>query len=147
MRRLLWLVLGGLCLPALDAGAKLEWRVWVKFILDAGGNRPSGGIIDTDQDVRDQIDAANTLIDPFGRGYRFRLTEIVPLSGFSSLFATDRDTTSTTLKDLANSDPNSVAWRTNAINVYINADPGANEGITVANLIVLGHQVTRQAFT
>src|SRR5436190_18948241 len=91
MWTLLRLVLCAVCLPAFDAGAQIEWRVSVKFILDANGHRPSGGLIDTDQDVRDQVDAANRLIDPFGRGYRFALTEIVNLSGYSAYSGTDRE--------------------------------------------------------
>src|SRR5678815_1517171 len=76
MWTLLRLVLCSFCLFNLEARAQIEWRVSVKFILDANGHRPTGGIIDTDQDVRDQVDAANRLIDPFGRGYRFALTEL-----------------------------------------------------------------------
>src|SRR5882672_10107779 len=132
MWKLLWLVLCGFCLSALDAGAQLEWRVSVKFILDANGHRPTGGLIDTDQDVRDQVDAANRLIEPFGRGYRFALTEIVDLSGYSAYFATDRDTTSSNLTVIANNNPASIAWRANALNYYINASPGPNDGITTS---------------
>lgn len=135
------------CLFALDAAAQIEWRVSVKFILDITGNRPSGGIINTDQDVRDQIDAANRLIDPFGRGYRFRLTEITNLSGYWVYFSTDRETTATNLQRIVSSDPGSVAWRNNAINVYINAADGDNEGISKSNLVVMGHNVVHETFT
>ena len=141
------IVLCTVWLFALEARAQIEWRVSVKFILDANGNRPSGGIIDTDQDVRDQIDAANRLIDPFGRGYRFRLTEIVDLSGYPAYFSTDRETTSSNLMVIATNNPASIAWRANALNYYVNAAPGVNEGITKSKLIVLGHEVTREAFT
>jgi hypothetical protein len=147
LRTLLRLVLCTVCLPVFHAGAQLEWRVSVKFILDASGHRPSGGIIDTDQDVRDQVDAANRLIDPFGRGYRFRLMEIVNLSGYPAYFSTDRETTSSNLLTIANSNPSSIAWRANELNFYVNAAPGANEGITTAKLIVMGHNVTRETFT
>lgn len=146
-RKLLRLVLCSFCLFALEARAQIEWRVSVKFILDANGRRPSGGIIDTDQDVRDQIDAANRLVTPFGRGYTYRLTEIVDLSGYSQYFSTDRETTSSNLLVIANSNPASIAWRANALNYYINAAGGANEGITTSKLITMGHNVTRETFT
>src|SRR5882672_6702503 len=126
------LVLCSVILFTLEARAQIEWRVSVKFILDANGHRPSGGLIDTDQDVRDQIDAANRLIDPFGRGYRFALTEIVNLSGYSAYFSTDRDTTSSNLTVIANNNPVSIAWRANALNFYVNASPGPNDGITTS---------------
>ena len=147
MRKLFGLVLFSFCLFALEARAQIEWRVSVKFILDANGHRPSGGIIDTDQDVRDQVDAANRLIDPFGRGYRFRLTEITNLSGYSAYFSTDRETTSSNLMVIVNSNPASVAWRANALNFYVNAADGVNEGITKTKLIMMGHNVGRETFT
>jgi hypothetical protein len=147
MWKLLWLVLCGVCLFALEARAQIEWRISVKFILDANGHRPTGGIIDTDQDVRDQIDAANRLVTPFGRGYTYRLTEIVDLSGYSQYFSTDRETTSSNLMVIANNNPSSIAWRANALNYYVNAADGANEGITKSKLIMMGHNVTRETFT
>jgi hypothetical protein len=145
--KLLWLALCSFFLFALEARAQIEWRVSVKFILDANGHRPSGGRIDTDQDVRDQVDAANRLIDPFGRGYRFALAEIVDLSGYSAYFNTDRETSSSNLTVIANNNPASIVWRANALNFYVNAAPGVNDGITTTKLIVLGHNVTREAFT
>jgi hypothetical protein len=141
------IVLCGACLMAPEVRAQIEWRISVKFILDANGHRPTGGIIDTDQDVRDQIDAANRLVTPFGRGYTYRLTEIVDLSGYSQYFSTDRETTSSNLLSIANSNPASIAWRANALNYYINAADGANEGITTSKLITMGHNVTRETFT
>ena len=147
MRKLRWLVLCTFCLSAFDAAAQIEWRVSVKFIVDANGNRPSGGIIDTDQDVRDQIDAANALVTPFGRGYTYRLTEIKNLSGFASLFSASREVASSNLTKLATSNPASILWRDDAINYYINAADGINEGITKPNLIVMGHNVGRETFT
>src|SRR4026209_2940336 len=110
------LVLCGFCLLTFEARAQIEWRVSVKFILNASGHRPSGGLIDTDQDVRDQIDAANRLVTPFGRGYTYRLTEIVDLSGYSAYFSTDREPTSSNLLVIANPNPASIAWRANALN-------------------------------
>lgn len=130
-----------------DAAAQVEWRISVKFIVDASGNRPSGGIIDTDQDVQDQIDAANALIRPFSRGYAFRLTEVRNLSGFASLFAAPRDVISTNLSAIAMTNPASILWRADALNYYINAADGVNEGITKRNLITMGHKVTRETFT
>jgi hypothetical protein len=147
----IWVLFGlafcTVCLSTFDAHAQIEWRISVKFILDANGHRPSGGIIDTDQDVQDQIDAANRLVTPFGRGYTYRLTEIVDLSGYSQYFSTDRETTSSNLLVIANSNPASIAWRANALNYYINAADGANEGITTSKLITMGHNVTRETFT
>lgn len=140
-------LLFSLCLWALEATAQIEWRVSVKFILDANGNRPSGGLIDTDQDVRDQIDEANRLVTPFGRGYTYQLTEIKNLSGFASLFTASREIISSNLSAISLSNPASILWRDNAINYYINAADGINEGYTSTRLIVMGHNVGRETFT
>ena len=130
-----------------QAQAQLEWRVSVKFIVDSNGNRPTGGIIDTDQDVRDQVDAANALVRPFGRGYTYRLTEIRNLPGFASMFAVDRETLSSNLSNIVLTNPASILWRNDCINYYINAADGVNEGITKKNLITIGHNVGRETFT
>ena len=147
MRRLLWLVLCSFCLPALEASAQIEWRVSVKFILDANGNRPTGGIIDNEQGVRDQIDAANRLVSPFGRGYTYQLTEIKNLSGFASLFTASRDVISSNLTAISLTNPASILWRDDAINYYVSAAEGENEGKTSHQLIVMGHNVGRETFT
>jgi len=130
-----------------QATAQVEWRISVKFIVDGNGNRPSGGIIDTDQDVQDQIDAANALIRPFSRGYAFRLEEVRNLSGFASLFNVPRDIISTNLAAIVLTNPASILWRDNMLNYYINAADGVNEGITKRSLITMGHNVTRETFT
>jgi hypothetical protein len=125
----------------------VQWRISVKFVVDSNGNRPTGGVIDTDQDVRDQIDAANALVRPLGRGYTFLLTEVRNLSGFSSLFSASREVLSSNLSSIATSDPASILWRSDALNYYINAADGVNEGITKKNLITMGHNVGRETFT
>jgi hypothetical protein len=130
-----------------EVSAQIEWRVSVKFIVDANGNRPTGGIIDTDQDVLDQIDAANRLVTPFSRGYTFQLTEIRNLTGFASLFTADRETVKATLQSVVVTNPASILWRNNALNVYINAADGINEGITGIYLVAMGHNVGRETFT
>ena len=73
-----------LLLSATASHAQLEWRISVKFILGAGGQRPAGGggfgassfALTNNQTVIDNINYANQLLDRNCRGYRFRLTEI-----------------------------------------------------------------------
>src|SRR5206468_5654949 len=79
-----------------SAQAQIEFRVSAKFILDAGGNLPSnnGGFGSSRADVTNaaavqaQIDRANVILDAHGRGARYRLTEVVNLSGVSQWFNT-----------------------------------------------------------
>ncbi len=143
---LLWVALAFVAFSR-ETLAQIEWRISVKFIVDANGNRPTGGIIDTDQDVRDQIDAANALVTPFGRGYTYHLTEIRNLSGFASLFSASRDVASSNLTAISLTNPASILWRGDALNYYVNAADGVNEGITSRRLIVMGHNVGRETFT
>lgn len=65
--------------------AQLEWKVSVKFFYDQAGNPPPGSCspwsaIDTEEEVQQKIDYANTILDRTGRGYRFRLTEMIQLN-------------------------------------------------------------------
>ena len=60
--------------------AQLLWRVSVKFILDANGQRAARGDLITDSTVRAKFDLYNRILDTLGRGYNFYLTESLGLS-------------------------------------------------------------------
>jgi hypothetical protein len=113
-----------LLLTPMLASAQLSWRVSVKFILSAGGSRPASGALNTDQDVRDQIDNANEVLASYGRGYRFLLTEIVDLAGVSQWYSVDRDE-KPALEAAAEANKALYAYRDNAINIYINGAEGS----------------------
>lgn len=113
-------------LTPMASAADINWRVSVKFILNAGGNRSASGVINTDQEVQDQIDLANAILDATGRGYGMQLTEIVDLAGVSQWFNADVDgTTRDNLQAAALGDPATYAWRTNAINIYVLGSGGS----------------------
>jgi hypothetical protein len=111
-------------LAPFTAPAQLSWRVSVKMILNASGNRPSSGILNTDQEIRDQIDNANEVLDAYGRGYRYVLTEIVDLAGVSQYYNVDRDEKED-LEAAAEANKALYAYRDNAINIYINGNGGS----------------------
>jgi hypothetical protein len=126
------LVLAGL-LNAWPCFGQLEWRISVKFIRGSSGQRPSnsGGFgsssvaLVNNQAVIDNINYANELLDRTGRGYRFRLTEIRDVSGWSGFFSlAARDGgNKAALEAVATSNATTRAeffWRDDAINVYIN---------------------------
>src|SRR5262245_1053947 len=115
-----WLFLP-LLLIAQVASAQIEWRISVKFILDAAGNRPAGGALSTDDQVRAQIDAANEILGFGGRGYRCRATEIVDVNGVSQWFMADShdEEQKKALENAARNNTALYAYRNNAINVYI----------------------------
>lgn len=111
--------------PVAHAG-DINWRVSVKFILNAGGNRPASGSINTDQEVFDQINLANEILRATGRGYELQLTEIVDIAGESQWFNSTIDsTTRAALEAAAEADPAGYAWRTNAINFYVLGSSGS----------------------
>src|ERR1041385_5072318 len=68
-----------------EAHAQLEVRLSIKVILEANGMRPAGGTLSTDTGIRSAVDDANRVLASFGRGYQFRITEILDLSGHTEL--------------------------------------------------------------
>lgn len=118
-------VAGGLG-GAVEAEAQLVWRVSVKFILNANGNRPATGNCNTDAEVEAQIDLGNEVLEAYGRGYSLQLTEIVDLSGVSQWYSsTINSANRDNLEAAAIASPTTYAWRSNAINIYINGDDGS----------------------
>src|SRR5260370_29754165 len=114
---------GVLCaLFSLEAQAQLQWRVSVKVILDASTNRPTSGNVYTDQQIQGEIDTANAILDKYGRGYDYVLTEIVNLTNVSQWYSVDsRDgNNKANLESAALNDRVTYAYRDDAINVYIN---------------------------
>ena len=105
-----------------EAQAQLQWRVSVKVILDANTNRPTSGNVYTDSQIQGEINTANAILDKYGRGYDYVLTEIVDLPGVSQWYSVDsRDANNkANLESAALNDKATYAYRDDAINVYIN---------------------------
>jgi hypothetical protein len=123
-----------------EAAAQLAMRTSVKFILSAGGTRPPGGNLLTDEDVRRAFTNANNVLDTFGRGYQFRITEIVDLAGHPELYDTTTSNASAIIKMAVDNNPAALAWRTNAANMYINNDPSG--GSDFNGMVVVSHNGT-----
>jgi hypothetical protein len=98
--------------------ADIRWRVSVKFILDAQGNRPTGNI-STDDDVWDQVLRGNEALVRAARGHRLELVEIENVTGLESYHDT---CDSHALEQVVVGDP-SYLWRGDAINVYVTDGP------------------------
>ncbi len=109
---------------SLQAHAQLQWRVSVKVILDSNGNRPTSGNVYTDQQIQGEIDTANAILDKYGRGYDYVLTEIVNLNGVSQWYSVDsrEGTNKANLEAAALNNKAAYAYRDDAINVYINGN-------------------------
>ena len=111
-----------LCSAGPAAQAQIEWRISVKFILDANGRRPPGGPMNSNAEVTNRINYANDIYRASGRGYQFRLTEIVDLAGVSQWFNADSTSGSVRngLSSAARNNTSTYAFRNNVINVYVN---------------------------
>lgn len=128
LRLLLLLATLGCLLPASAANGTIQIRVSVKFILDAAGNRPATGDINTDAEVEAQIAYGNWVLARMGRGQRLQLTEIVDLAGaaaFADIAAfgdgddDDENSDISEFESEIQKDKARFAFRNDAINIYI----------------------------
>jgi hypothetical protein len=106
-------------LGAVAASAQIEWRVSVKFVLGPNDERPCCGNYDSSENVTNRISEANVILRKQGRGYQYRLDEVITVAGISEWFGRDRDQAHA-LEVAAEAAPTTYRWRFDAINVYIN---------------------------
>lgn len=100
--------------------AQVFFRVSVKVFTDSNGNRPANR---TDPAIQDDYAYYNQLLTKYARGTQFSLTEVVQLpSSLSSWFSVAaRDSGNrSALQTAATGNPGLYAYRTDAINLYIN---------------------------
>lgn len=118
-----------LCASATTArGQEIDIRLSIKYILDAGNNRPSGQYA-TEQNVRDVIEETNRALRRWGRGYRYVILENAQgefdevsqntVPGSSQFFSISPGSELGSLEAAAVANPTGYFWRTDAINVYI----------------------------
>ena len=141
------LLLAGLAwlVSSCEAAAQIDWRVSVKVVLRSDGTRPPGGILTTDAGVESALAAANELIGRFGRGYQYRLTEIVDLPGHANLLDQDCQVASSNILAGVQTNAGSYVWRNNAINVYITRTSDT-EGCAFNGLLVLNFNTNPKVF-
>lgn len=100
-------------------------RLSFKFFLNASGNRPATGDINTDEEVRAQVARGNQILATWTHELRLHLVEIVDLSGLSQWYLAttdDRDA----IRSNAIANPSAYAWRNNAVNIYITGNSGCS---------------------
>lgn len=100
--------------------AQIEVRLSIKVILDANGMRPTGGVLSTDDGIRNGVANANKSMASFGRGYQYRITEITNLPGHANLLDLTCQDASDFIDAVVQTNAVSYQWRTNAANVYVN---------------------------
>ena len=124
------------------------WRVSVKFVLDEDGRRAAFGDLNSDEEVRAQVDMANRILCGPGGAYTLQLTEVVDLPSVSQWFAMnchegERDA----FENEARANPELYAWKSDAINVYVAGQLSGCGGIcssprTPSEIIILGQRLS-----
>jgi len=110
-----------LSMVTMAAHAYVPTRISVKFILDADGNRPASGSLNTDAEIIAEIDWASEILSGIVSELRVSDVLFVDLPGVSEYYNVDatganRDA----LRADALADKATYLWDDNAVNVYIN---------------------------
>lgn len=102
--------------------ASVPLRLSIKFIVSAAGTRPITGNHNTDAEINTDIAWANAILRANNSEFRVSVLELDDLSGVSSWYnsgstSANRDS----LRSAAIAAPTTYRWRSDAINVYVNA--------------------------
>ena len=111
---------------AVAAHAAVPIRVSIKFILDANGNRPTTGQLNTDAEITAELDWGSRILSSNLTEYQIHVIERVDLSGVSQFYSSsasgaNRDA----IRAAAIAAPATYRWRNDAINIYINGGTGS----------------------
>jgi hypothetical protein len=104
-------------------------RLNIRFIVDAGGNRPATGRLNTDAEIIAEFDAGNDILRGLLSEFQLVRLTLADLAGVSQWYASqptaaNRDA----LRAAAIAAPVTYGWRTDAINIYINGATGSAIG-------------------
>ena len=121
------LILAGVLLAVShSAFAYVPVRVSIKWIVDSSGERPAFGNLNTDDEIENELEWADTILQDNFSEFRIDDIELVDLTGVSQWYNSDSNGTNRDdLRSAAQSDPSTYLWRTNAINIYITAGTGS----------------------
>jgi hypothetical protein len=110
----------GVTVQAATAPFGVPVRVSVKFILNASGDRPASGSINTDDEVRAQFARSSQIFSRFVSEIRLHEVEILEVSGQSTYYDNNASEASRNeIRDAAIASPAAFFWRNNAVNLYI----------------------------
>ena len=120
-------------------GQGVPVRLSFKFILNAQGNRPATGNLNTDAEVNDQVARGNQIFSQWISELRFEGLEIVDVAGVSQWYlAAATPAVRDGVRAAAQANPTAYHWRTDAINLYITAaNDSAISDFPPSNNIVL----------
>jgi len=113
------------------AAAYVQVRISIKFILNASGNRPATGNLNTNEEIIGEVDWGNTILAADDNVSELRLyrVELIDLAGVSQWYSSCPTTANRdNLRNAAIAAPTTYRWRTNAVNIYINGATGCGSG-------------------
>ena len=107
--------------------AHVPVRISIKFILDANGNRPATGALNTDEEINAEFTAAIDILSRLNSELTVERIEFVDLSGLSQWYGTSAATDAgrDAVRNAALASPAAFHWRSDAINIYINGGPSS----------------------
>jgi hypothetical protein len=109
---------------AQSAFAYVPVRISIKFIVDANGNRPTAGHLNTDAEINTEFNEGNRILAINFSEFRLELIEFYDLTGVSQYYTANATTNNCVnvgnLRSDATSNPSTYGWRNDAINIYIN---------------------------
>lgn len=113
--------------PVNEVFANIPFRVSIKFIVDANGNRPLFGNFNTTDEVNAEINSGNAILKAMLSELRIQVTEIVDLPISLSIYSKTvvNEANKNTIRNLAIANPVAWKWRTNAINIYVTGGAGS----------------------
>jgi hypothetical protein len=102
--------------------AHVPVRISLKFILDANGNRPANGSLNTDAEINAQVKYGIDILSGLNSELTFEQIEFVDLTGLSQWYDTAANSGESldALRQAAIADPATYHWRTDSINIFIN---------------------------
>jgi hypothetical protein len=126
-----FLIAMAIILVAQPAYAYVQVRISIKFILNASGNRPATGNLNTNAEINGEVDWGQTILAAADNMSELRLfqVELIDLAGVSQWYSSCPTTTNRdNLRNAAIAAPTTYRWRTNAVNIYINGASGCSNG-------------------
>ena len=116
-------------LVALASGlshAYVPVRISIKFIVDANNNRPATGNLNTDAEINAEVSVGYEILSDVLSELRLQSIELVDVTGVQQWYTADAtEANRDNLRTAAQANQPLYLWRTNAINIYINAGTGS----------------------
>lgn len=111
---------GGFSIGGQEVSAAVPIRISIKFIVDANANRPTTGRLNTDTEILNEVKDGLSILRENITEFVIDELELYDLAGVSQWYAADAVLIGS-LRTAATNAPATYDWRTDAINIYINA--------------------------